>query len=51
MGVVSDNNNVPAYVSKVAGDLGIDSNAPLGSLKDNPELTANLITLCTTRRC
>lgn len=40
----SDNNNVPAYVNKVAGDLGIDPNAPLGSLKDNPELTANLIT-------
>ena len=39
----SDNNDTQAYIDKVAADLGVDPNDDLGSLKDNPELTAKLI--------
>ena len=38
-----DYNKTDAYIAKVASDLGVDANADLGSLKDNPELTAKLI--------
>jgi len=38
-----DFNETDAYIAKVASDLGVDANADLGLLKDNPELTAKLI--------
>lgn len=36
-------NNTEAYVQKVAKDLGVDPDADLGSLRNNPALTKNLM--------
>jgi len=36
-------NPTDAYISKVANDLGVDPYADLGSLRDNPQLTADLV--------
>ena len=37
-------NPTDAYISKVAKDLGVGAYDDLGSLRDNPQLTADLIT-------
>ena len=39
----NNENNTEAYVQKVAKDLGVDPDANLGNLKDNPALTKNLM--------
>ena len=39
----SDNNPTEIYIQKVADDLGVGPNDDLGSLRDNPEVTKNLI--------
>jgi len=39
----STENNTEAYVQKVAKDLGVDPDADLGNLKDNPALTKSLM--------
>ena len=39
----SDKNPTEAYINKVATDLGVDPDADLGSLKDNPNLTKKLM--------
>ena len=36
-------NNTEAYVQKVAKDLGVNPDADLGNLRDNPALTKNLM--------
>jgi hypothetical protein len=38
-----DGNNTPAYVDKVAKDLGVDPDADLGNLESNPALTKKLL--------